>query len=187
MISKILTRGVLMIVLTLVLLNSVSAFAVSAKYNDGNPLYILPGESKEVPFILQNLDGTSDIRVKLEVNTGKEFIKINDPSDIYTVPAGSKTSVSLTMTVPADAKVNDIYPVSLNFVTLSNGASGTFSLSGAISQNFNAIIGTGNPPVENKINYVLIILTIVIALAIGAIIYYLITRKKKKNSKKKKH
>jgi hypothetical protein len=185
MINKIITKGILTIVLTLVLLNSVNAFAVSAKYYSGNALYILPGESKEVPFVLQNLDGTSDINVKLEVNTGKEFIKINDPSDIYTVPLGGRTTVSLTMSVPADAKADQIYPVSLNFVTLSKGSSGTFSLSGAISQNFNAIIGTGTPPVENKTNYGLIILIVLIALAIAAIIYYLITKKKKIKKKKK--
>lgn len=170
--------------LTLVLLNSVSAFAVSARYYEGNSLYILPGESKEVPFVLENLEGTSDLYVKLEINGGKEFIKINDPSDIYIVPAGGKATVSLTMSVPADAKADEIYPISLNFVTLSKSESGTLGLTGAISQSFNAIIGTGLPPVENKVNYGLIVLIIVIVLAIGAIIYYLITRKK--NRKKKK-
>ena len=178
--NKIITKGILTIVITLFLLSFVSAFAISAKYHEGNPLYILSGESKEIPFVLQNLGGTSDINIKLEIGTGKEFIKIEDPSDIYVVPAGSRANVNLTMSVPANAKLKEIYPVSLNFITVSKGEQGTFSLSGAITQRFNAIIGTGIPE-ENKISSGFIILMIAIALAIGATFYYLTIRKKKKH------
>lgn len=167
--------------ITLFLLSSASAFAISAKYHEGNPLYILPGESKEVPFILQNLGGTSDINIKLEIGTGKEFLKIEDPSEVYVVPAGGKTSVNLMMSVPADAKVKEIYPVSLNFITLSNSESGAFSLSGAIVQRFDAIVGTGIPAEETNISTGFVILIIAIALAVGAAFYYLAIRKKKKH------
>ncbi len=40
------------------------------------------------------------------------------------------------MSVPADAKLKEIYPVSLNFITVSMGESGAFSLSGAIGTIF---------------------------------------------------
>jgi hypothetical protein len=179
--NKTMTKGILVIVITLFLLSSVSAFAISAKYHGGNPIYILPGQSKEIPFVLQNLDGTSDINIKLEIVTGKELLKIEDPSDIYVVPAGGKTNVNLTMSIPANAKLKEIYPVSLNFVTISKSENGAFSLSGAIVQRFNAIIGTGLPPEENKISSEFIILIIAIALAIGAAFYYLAIRKKKKH------
>jgi hypothetical protein len=179
--NKIITRGILAVVVALFLLSSANAFAISAKYHEGNPLYILPGESKEVPFVLQNLGGTSDINIKLEMGTGREFLKIEDPSEVYVVPAGGKTSVSLMMSVPADAKVEEIYPVSLNFITLSNSESGAFSLTGAITQKFNAIIGTGIPAEEANISTGFIILVIAVALAIGAAFYYLAIRKKKKN------
>ena len=179
--NKIITKGILAIVVALFLLGSASAFAISATYHEGNPLYILPGESKEVPFVLQNLGGTSDINIKLEIGTGKEFLKIEDSSEIYVVPAGGKTSVNLMMSVPADAKVKEVYPVSLNFITVSKSENGAFSLSGAIVQRFDAIIGTGVPEEENKINTGFVILIIAIALAIGAAFYYLAIRKKKKN------
>jgi hypothetical protein len=181
--NKIITKGMLIIVTILFLLSSARAFAVSAKYYGGNSLYILPGESKEVPFVLENLDGASDISVKLQINTGKEFIKINDPSDVYVVPLNGRTTVNLTMTVPADAKLDEIYPVTLNFVTISKSESGTFALTGAISQSFNAIIGTGLAPPENKISTGLIILIIIIVLAAGATIFCLAKRKKGKKKK----
>jgi hypothetical protein len=179
--NKIITRGILTIVVTLFLLGSANAFAISAQYHQGNSLYILPGESKTVPFILQNLDGASDINIKLQITSGKEYVKIDGPSDIIVIPAGGKTTVNLIMSVPANAQPKEIYPVSLDFVTVSKGESGTFSLSGAITQKFNAIIGTGLPEEQPKPNYTFIVLIIAIALAIGIAFYYMAVKKKKKH------
>lgn len=179
--NKIITKGILAVVITLFLLSSASAFAISAKYHEGNPLYILPGESKEVPFILQNLGGASDINIKLEIGTGKEFLEIEDSSEVYVVPAGGKASVNLRMNIPADAKIKEIYPVSLNFITISDSGSGAFSLTGAITQRFDAIIGTGIPEEESNISVWFVVLIIAVALAIGTAFYYLAIRKKKKN------
>lgn len=172
--------GILLIA-TLFLINFASAFAISAKYHEGNPLYILPGESKEVPFIIQNLGGTSELNVKLEIGTGKEFLKIEDSNDIYVVPAGDRTTVNLTMSVPANAKIKDIYPVSLNFITLSKSESGVFSLNSAIAQRFDAVIGTGIPSTKPAIDFKIIAILIGIALAIGALSYLVVSRKRKKN------
>jgi hypothetical protein len=175
--KNILRIGISLIV-TLFLVSHISAFAISAEYHEGNPLYILPGESKEVPFILQNLGGTSDVDIKLEIGTGKEFIKINDPSDIYIIPAGSRTSVNLTMSIPANAKLKEIYPVSLDFVTLSKSESGAFTLSSAISQRFNAIIGTGIPSTKPALNFTVMAI-IAGLLAVGAFSYLAISKRRK--------
>ena len=57
------------ITLFILLSYSVFAFGVSSPYWDENPLYLKPGETKEVTMILQNMVGEDDIKMTGELNS----------------------------------------------------------------------------------------------------------------------
>lgn len=171
--------GILAIAFVILFLNQTSAFAVSARYHEGNALYTLPGESKEVIFTLQNLGGAEDVDVKLEVTDDWGIIKIADSSDIYTIPAGGKTIVNLIVEIPINAKMKDVYHIDLRFTTVSKAGSGAFALGSSIVQRFDVIVGTGEIP-ESEINWN-ILLIISISLIIGIAVFFILRKKRKKH------
>lgn len=151
------------------------AFAVSAKYHEGNPLFLEPGKSQEVKFTLQNLGGTEDVFIMAEILTGKTFLRFTDASDVYTVPAGGKATVNLIAEIPNNAEIKDAYRVDIRFTTATPNTPGSFILGSSIIQRFDIIVGEGWIIYEEKpINwgfYLLIgvlIIAALIAIILGA-------------------
>ena len=174
---------------TLILLSSsILAFAVSSQYYEGNPLYLQPGEIREVKIMLQNHAGTEDVNVKAEIIEGQNIIQLNEPNDIFLVPKGEKIDVYFKINIPQDAKKGDIFPVTIMFASTTT-STGSIGLSGSIGKGFNVVIGNPRDFDENgnlKTNLswmVYLIIPLIIAITIiGAVAFYL--RKNRKISKK---
>ena len=121
-------------------LASVFAFAVSSQYYDGNPLYLLPGQSQTTKFILQA--GAKNVSLIAKISEGKDIITITDPQTIYTISAGEKTDVHFIVTAPLDAKHGERFPVSIEFNTISTtSGEGPITIGSSIGKGFDLIIG----------------------------------------------
>ncbi len=177
-----------LIITAIILFSSnIFAFAVSSQYyggNPGNPLYLQPGESKEVFFTLQNLASEEDLRLQARISDGEDIFELTDPSEIYDVPSGEKTKVNFIVTAPADAKKGDIFPISMEFTAITSGT-GPVGLSGSIGKGFNLAIGEPSDfeAKETKFSPKVIYGLIGVVLIVIA---FLIIRKKLSKSKNKK-
>lgn len=132
------------ILITAIILFSsfVSGFAVSKPYFENNQLKLLPGESKQIEFVLQNGGGaTEDINVRPNILQGSEVIKITDSTDTYLVPAGGRISVNAIVSIPSDAEIGDRHLIKISFTTVTEAGLGGMGIGSGIEQSFNAVVG----------------------------------------------
>jgi len=133
--------GALLIIACLLLINLASAFAISSPYWKDYPLKLMPGDSRDVQFVIVNQAGDSDLKVRVNILEGNDSIKITDSSNIYDAKLGTKTPVNFLVNVPQDAKIGDSYEIKLEFTTLVQSQSGNFGISNSIGKSFPLIIG----------------------------------------------
>lgn len=126
-----------LIVLSILISSYAAAFAVSSTYWSENPLMLYPGETKDFSFTLQNLAGSEDVTLKAMITQGSEVVSIIDSTDIYTVPAGKKTSVNLRAVIPEGTGVGKVYPFEIVFITVAETEQGAFGIGSSIKQSFN--------------------------------------------------
>jgi len=104
--------------LLLVLLSfNAYAFGVTAFYWDKKPLYLNPGESREIQaFGLQNMVGEKDMTIRVEQISGFEIAQIIDKSLNYKIPYGSKdVYINMKITIPPEDEIGQVYSVGLRF------------------------------------------------------------------------
>jgi len=174
----------LILIISIILESSfVSAFGIGSAYYKENPLEISAGETKEIIFNLQNGPGPEDITTRASITKGSEIITI-DSGDIF-VPVGGSVDVKASVNIPNDAKIGDIYPVEVAFITVTKAGAGTFGFGSSVGRSFNIIIVptaeeraklAEQKPISSWIIY-LIIGIVIIILIILAILFRL---KKKK-------
>jgi len=176
-------KEILVGLMVLICIGNVAAFAISSDYWSQYPLRMAPGETKEFSLILQNLVGTSDLKLKAVVSTGSSVLRLADSSDIYIVPAGEKKNVDLIASVPADSKPGQIYNVKVDFSEITDSSSGEFRLGTAIGQGFDIVI---LPGVVEELNKNLILYIAAGAILLAVIIFILLRILKKKSKKKRR-
>ncbi len=172
------TKLVLSSLLVLTVLASfISATGVTSLYWNGEnarPLYLQPGESKDIYFELQNMVGTSDVSFKVQVINGSEFVKLLDSKDIYEVPTQTENiKVNIKVTMPQTAKVGEKHIIGLAF-TAVNPSAGGFSLGSAFDKYFDIIVPVDNNSIteeEDSSNNMYLYLLIGI-LILGIIIWF---------------
>ncbi len=131
---------ILSTILLVILSYNASAFGVSSPYWDENPLYVNPGEAKEITMVLQNMIGDQDIKVIGELNSGKEIAILIDKSTTYNVPIGnSNVPVKIKINVPEDAKPKQEWQVGVAFKTVVDNSGGV-GVGSAISKGFKVIV-----------------------------------------------
>ncbi len=181
--TKTYMRKITLLILTLFLISSVSAFAVSSKYYQGYPMTIMPGETKTTKIILQNLASEEDVTVKAEIVTGAEIVSLIGDSDTFLIPKKDKTEVELQITAPTSAKIKDLYTVDIRFTTVRESESGEFGFGSSIGHNFEVFVGDGSllEEKETKISPLAYVLLALIAILIIIIFLFLKKRKKPKS------
>ncbi|MDO8563591.1 MAG: LPXTG cell wall anchor domain-containing protein [Nanoarchaeota archaeon] len=156
------------------LLSFVSASGVTSFYWDGDnemPLYLQPGESKEIFFELQNMVGTDDLNFKVSITKGAEFIELIDSNEVYNVPAQTQNiKVNVKVTMPATAKMGERHNVILSFSAANPSASG-FSLGSVFDKSFDIVVPTEKTVIEDKHvksnnSYIYMLVGIIILIAI---------------------
>ena len=165
---------------------NVKAFGVSSPYWDENPLFVKPGETKEVTMILQNMVGSEDLIMIAELKGGKEIAIITDPSTTYNVPLGiNNVPVHLRINIPEDAKPSQSWNIGVSFTTVTP-ATGGVGLAGAIVKGFPVkVIEEAKPTIIPKVSEGLtgFIILIIILVILMLIIKYIYKGKENKNVK----
>lgn len=186
--KKFATR-ILTVVLILTLSNYVYAFSVGSAYHKDNPLKISPGESIDIQFSLQNMAGSENISTKVNILQSSELIELIDPDETYLIPVGGEKIVNARVTLPPDAEIGKIYPVEIEFSTITEKKKGTFGFGSAVGRKFNIIV---TQPEEAKLAEEktpvtpALIITLLVAIIIIAIVTTVILRKTHKKSSLKK-
>ena len=185
-INKIYQQTGILLLAVILLTNFVSAFGVGAAYYNENPLLISAGESIEVVFNLQNGPGPDDITARTNLVKGSEILKLTDTGDIL-VAVGASIDIITEITIPNDAKVGDVYPIEIEFTTVTESGAGNFGLGGSVGRKFDVIIVPSEEQ-KAKAEKQKMIFSYLAYLIIGIIIIVIIIRFvfKKKFKKKRK-
>ncbi|MBX4212385.1 hypothetical protein KW787_02960 [Candidatus Pacearchaeota archaeon] len=137
-------RTYLAIGIFLMMVASAAAAGVSSEYWKGaneKPLYVSPGETKDISFTLQNMVGSDDVSFKAEIINGSSIARIIDTNQVYAVPIGTKdTKVNIRISIPQSAKIGDRYNVGASFSTLTGQESGQFKIGSAFEEYFDVIV-----------------------------------------------
>ena len=137
--------------LLIILSYNVNAFGVSSPYWDENPLYVNPGEIKEVTMSLQNMVGGGDIKAVAVLDSGKEIASLLDKSTTYNIPLGnSNVPVHLKISVPQNAKPKQEWQVGVAFNTVVENNQGVGVGSG-VSKGFKVIVKEPITSVSGKV------------------------------------
>jgi hypothetical protein len=186
--AKILVFGLCIVLLAaLALMPFAEAYGASAPYWRTNPLDLMPGESHEFAFTLQNMVGGEDVTLKAEVKRGSEIAEIIDASNIYFVPYGSNdVLVNVLVTAPENAQSGEEYDVVLSFTRVNTDDSGMLTLSTGMEKLFKVKIGdmaayAEVPTSETRDSQSggIIAIMLVAVIAIAVVSFYLVKRRKK--------
>jgi hypothetical protein len=102
-------RLAILVIFILLISGSVHAIGVAQEYLKDNILQMAPGTTRIFTITLQNSDNSS-LNVKLSLNS--KIASIIQYQEIYTIPPMFyDLYIRLNITVPADAKIGEIYPV----------------------------------------------------------------------------
>jgi hypothetical protein len=112
-INKKISLSIGILIIGILIMNSVLAFAVSSKYWENNPLVISPGETQKAFIVLQNMAGSETVRARVTVLEGIEIATLDNPDMIYEIPVGQRVDVNFTVTIPAESMTgNAVSPIS---------------------------------------------------------------------------
>ena len=169
-IEKSLYLGILALML---ILPVAAAFGVSTPYWKENPLIMQPGETKEVSLNLQNMVGSEDLNVQVDLLAGQEIAKITDVSTVYPVKIGTAdTYVHMTISVPKNATIGTKYTLTTSFTTVDSGQSAGVKMGTGMEKSFDVIVGEvkeGTPsPISTTAMAIIIALIIIVAIILLA-------------------
>ena len=180
------------LLLIIAILPSVSSFGVSSLYFSENPMKMYPGESRHASFVLQNMVGDQDLKIKFELLRGQEIVTLADNKEIYDVPFGSNDiNVDFLVTIPEDAPVGTTYNIAGSFSTVGDEGDAAVVLGQGITKSFDVIIiekpiaqpETEEPTITTKTTTTqsttksLFSTIIVLLVIIASIIFYFTKRK----------
>lgn len=131
--SKKTLNFVLGLVLAIFIVSQITAFTVSMPFMEDNKLRLMPGDSYNMDFVVQNPE---DIAAKINIIQGSEIISEVNESEFYFVLAKTKTKIPLLINIPSSAQLGDRYDIEIKISTSPLSNSGEFSFGSTISQSF---------------------------------------------------
>jgi hypothetical protein len=180
--------GMGILLIGILIMNSVLAFAVSSKYWENNPLIISPGETEKAFIVLQNMAGTETVRARVTVLEGADIATLDNPEIIYEIPVGEKVNVNFTVTIPADSitgnavgpiSAEGIYNVIFDVTTVNTQDAGSFGFGAGMQKiiPISVVLPLEEKTILSPGMYYLIVGVLVL---ITAVVGILIVRNKKK-------
>lgn len=175
--------------------SSVSAFGVSSSYWGGHPLYVSPGETKEIAISLQNMDSdTGDISASVKMTSGAEIASLKDEGKIYNMPYGTdNTPVYIEIKIPKDAQPGQTWTLSFDIVSTSATKNqGVIQFNTGVIESFDVVVqqpetATAAQAPETKGNNMpLIIVSIILGTVLLAIIVIILAKKGSVSSNEKR-
>jgi len=168
------------ITLTVLLISLVCAAGVSSPYWKGNPLKISPGQTKVVELTLQNMVGTDDIRMTVEIKQGQNIASLE--KNEYLAEIGTKdTEVPVKITIPEDAQIGTTQTIVVGFKSITESTEGTVTFGTAMDTTFDVEITSEAEPEEAELpelNLQWTIIAIVGIIILLIIITFLVKKRK---------
>ena len=161
----------------ILMMGSVFAFAVSSKYWEENPLTINPGETQKTFIVLQNMAGTEIINAKVSILSGSEIATIDEPNRVYEIPVGEKVQVNFTVSVPLESQIGGIYNIIFDVTTVNEDGGGPMTF-GTGMQKIIPVLITEKP--KEKISPGVYYLIAGILLLLVIIVFMILKKNRKK-------
>lgn len=120
--------------ITLLFAQTLTAFAISSQYSAQYPLEISPGEQKEVPIILQNLAGTEEIAVKGILLDNMGIAELSKENKVMDIPLGEKREVVLKISIPENTALGTSYNVKMLFSTTAGEQEGNLGFTSSVEK-----------------------------------------------------
>ncbi len=139
--------------LMLSLVSLVSAFGVTSFYYDGRPLEMMPGESREIYLLLQNMVGDKDMKASAKITEGSGIAEIIDSSKEYLVPLGADdVKINLRISIPESADKGDSYNivVNVNAAAVEGSSGGQLGIGQGISTKIPVVVPGGESIPEGE-------------------------------------
>lgn len=112
------------LIMGILIMGNVLAFAVSSKYWEDYPLTLNRGETQQAYIVLQNMGGTSTVNARVGILEGSEIASLDEPEKVYEVPVGERVNVYFTVTVSEDSEVGGTQNIIFDVSTVSNQEEG---------------------------------------------------------------
>lgn len=133
----------------ILLVSPVLAFSISAPFMEDDTFRLLPGDTRDLKFVVQNGGGaTEDISVKVELLEGFAIAELTSTTDPFIVSPGDKIEVYLKITISEDTPLGNTQKIRLGFRTAPLSDDGAFVFGNAIEQSFDVLITEEAPEPE---------------------------------------
>jgi hypothetical protein len=190
--NKKICLSISILVIGILIISNVLAFAVSSRYWEENPLKITPGETQKAFLVLQNMAGAETIHAKVNLIEGLGIVTLDNPDMIYEIPVGQTVNVNYTVTIPENSvtgqtispiSAGGIYNIIFDITTVNLQGAGTFGLGTGMQKVIPVLITI--PIIEKEINLAPWLYYLIIGLlaVIIAVVIILIIRKRRKNQR----
>ena len=122
-------------------ISHVQAFGVTAPYWKENPLRMVPGETREIVFTLQNMVGDEDMRSTVELIEDKRYVELLGKTE-YGVPKKTKdVPVTIRITIPQETPIGTKFRVRISFLSTAKTGAQQVQLGTGIEKTFDVFIG----------------------------------------------
>jgi len=113
-----LSAGILL--MGILVMGNVLAFAVSSMYWEEYPLTLNPGETKQAVIVLQNMAGTEPISARVGIMQGSNIASLDEPDKVYEIAVGQRIDVPFTVTISADSTIGGTSNIIFDITTTYN-------------------------------------------------------------------
>jgi|SRR3989344_884897 len=123
---------------------------VTSFYYENNPLFVNPGETKEIMFTLQNHGGDADATVNVNIADGEEIAEFTDKNLEYSVELESDgIPVPLRITIPENAQPDQEWNVGASFIiSYTPRGGGAVQFSSTYFKDFKVIVKESAPTAQ---------------------------------------
>jgi hypothetical protein len=135
----------------ILIVGNVLAFAVSSKYWEDNPLTINPGETKNGFIILQNMAGTESVSARVGILQGSDIVSLDNPDMIYEIPLGTTAQVNFTVSVPEDSPIGGLQNIVFDITTITSESQGPMTF-GSGAQRLVPVLITEKPKTPTAVS-----------------------------------
>jgi hypothetical protein len=164
------------IIFTVLLLGIASAAGIVSPYWQDYPLQMNLGDTKIVNFNLQNMVGSKDIAVEVNLKQGSNIATLEKTT--YTAKAGtSDTMIPLTIKIPKNFD-RQVQRIELEVKTVNPSTGGMVSIGAGWRSSFDVIVS--QKEVSKSTLAWMILLLILVVIVLGVIIFVILSKRKKK-------
>lgn len=115
----------------------------------GDSVHMYAGETMVVTFMLQNMVGDKNLKVKVVLLEGGEIAALMDGKEVYDVPFGRKDiPINIKIDIPKENPQSE-YPIAFSVVTVPPSPASPLQLATGLEKRFKATVEAGERPAQS--------------------------------------